>query len=358
MLKKIYILIIIILLLIAIVILKYLNINSSSKKVFKQDELSKIGYNVDEINLINEKLNQSNINIVLEHQYIKNIKNLLENKEFKKDNLDNYLELTEKSNLSIEDILYIVNNEYYTLNIKYDEKVLEIIKSEYCIKEYLERYVNYYNKNKLEIPKVISNVNANLDYEYYTNTSNADLSKRNLILVNKYYKLDKSYVPSDLVTIDSKYGNKRQIQKEVYEAFIKMFEASKSEGLHLYIASPYRSYSYQKTLYDNYVKSDGITNADTYSARAGYSEHQTGLAIDLMASGTTSLNQFESTKEFKWMIKNAHKYGFILRYPKGKEDITGYIYEPWHYRYLGVEVATKVYESNLTYDEYYAYYIR
>ncbi len=333
--------------------------DEETTKVFKQDELSKIGYNIDEINLINSTLDQSSINIILEHQYINNLKDILDNPDFKKENLDSYLELMNNTDLNVQEIIYIINNDYYVTGITYNDKVVEIIKNKYCIKDYLKRYVNYYNKNTdLDINKVISNVNANLDYEYYTNTSSVDLSKGNLVLVNKYYKLDKNYVPDDLVTIESKYGNTRQMKKEAYEAFKIMFEAAKKDGLHFYIASPYRSYSYQQTLYNNYVKSDGKKNADTYSARPGYSEHQTGLAVDLMATGTTTLNEFGGTKEYEWLIKNAHKYGFILRYPKDKEDITGYIYEPWHYRYLGVDIATKVYESGLTYDEYYAYYIR
>ena len=332
--------------------------NENTMKAFKE-ELTSIGYNSQEIETIKDKLGQTGMNILLEYEYIDNLTDVINNPEFKKEYIHNYLELMASNTLNTDDIMYIINNNFYSSNVTYDENVMKLVKGKYSIGDNIERYINYYNKNsKLSIDKIISNVNANLDYDYYTNTSNVDLSKGILVLVNKYYKLDSSYVPDNLVTIDSRYGNNRKMQRDAYEAFKIMFEAATKEGLNFYAASPYRSYSYQQILYSNYVKSDGRNTADTYSARPGYSEHQTGLAVDLMTRNIKELSQFGSTKEYKWLMENAHKYGFILRYPKDKEDITGYIYEPWHYRYLGIDTATKVYESGLTYDEYYAYYIR
>lgn len=358
--KKFLIMAIVLIILITVVFIVIPNFNKDGiKKVFKEDELASIGYDEKERNMIHNLLEEENIELLLEYDHIDNLELLINDEQFKIEEFNKYLKLLSKSDIEVKDAIYVVNNNFYSEDITYDSSTIKIIKSDYFINDYLNRYTDYAKKNSdLKIEKIISNVNANLDYEYYTNTSSADLSKGNLILVNKYYKLDSNYVPSDLVTIDSKYGVSRQMQKEAYEAFIKMFEAARKEGLHFYAVSPYRSYSYQQQLYNNYVNSDGKKNADTYSARPGYSEHQTGLAIDVMASGTSTLNDFGNTKEYTWLCKNAHKYGFILRYPKGKEDITGYIYEPWHYRYLGINVATKVYESGLTYDEYYAYYVR
>ena len=106
-------------------------------------------------------------------------------------------------------------------------------------------------------------------------------------------------------------------------------------------------------MYDRYVKRDGKKKADIYSARPGYSEHQTGLCTDI----NTVDSSFANTKEAKWLADNSYKYGFILRFPKGKEDITGYKYEPWHYRYVGEETAKIIYDEDLTLEEYYAYYI-
>lgn len=134
-----------------------------------------------------------------------------------------------------------------------------------------------------------------------------------------------------------------------------MVDAAKAEGISLRSVSPYRSYSTQQSTYNGWVAKSGKAKADTYSARPGYSEHQTGLAVDINCASQKA--NFQNTKEYAWLIKNCYKYGFILRYPKGKEYITGYVYEPWHYRYIGVEHATKVHNLGITYEEYYAYYI-
>ena len=131
-----------------------------------------------------------------------------------------------------------------------------------------------------------------------------------------------------------------------------MFAAAKSErGFNMWAQSGFRSYSTQKSVYNNWVKKDGKAKADTYSARAGYSEHQSGLAADLNHVGSS----FDNTKEAKWLEENCYKYGFILRYPKGKQDVTGYIYESWHFRYVGIPLATKLYNNGdwLTLEEYF-----
>ena len=134
-----------------------------------------------------------------------------------------------------------------------------------------------------------------------------------------------------------------------------MCEAAIKENIYIYAASGYRSYATQKYLYNNYVATDGFANAETYSARPGYSEHQTGLAMDIA-------NKYDfiskNDKEFTWLVKNSYKYGFILRYPENKDNLTGYMYEEWHYRYVGKDIAKKVYESDLTYDEFVARYCK
>ena len=139
-------------------------------------------------------------------------------------------------------------------------------------------------------------------------------------------------------------------------AFEKMAVAAKEEaGFELVAFSGFRSYEYQKTLYDRYVSRDGKDAADRYSARPGYSEHQTGLAFDIGEKSQEDLwltSAFGETKAGQWLVNNAHKYGFILRYPKGKEDITGFMYESWHFRYLEGDTATKVYEAGVTLEEY------
>lgn len=176
------------------------------------------------------------------------------------------------------------------------------------------------------------------------------------ILVNKEHGLSNEYIPNDLVTIDSKYSIKGMARIEACDNFIKMANDALNLDLHIINESAYRSYERQKELFDIEYKIKGIKANDSI-ALPGYSEHQTGLAFDL-CTDTYDMYEFEKTNEFTWLTNNSYKYGFILRYPKGKENITGYIYEPWHYRYLGVDLATKVYKSGLTYDEYYLKYIK
>lgn len=155
-----------------------------------------------------------------------------------------------------------------------------------------------------------------------------------ILIANKTYSLPQSYAPG--------------WDTEASEQLKEMFEAAKEDSIYLFVKSGYRSYIDQKIIYNDYVKRDGKEMADTYSARPGHSEHQTGLAFDLNSLDSS----FESTPEAKWIAENSYKYGFIVRYPKGKENITGYIYEPWHVRYLGIEKAKEVYESGLCLEEY------
>lgn len=155
-----------------------------------------------------------------------------------------------------------------------------------------------------------------------------------ILLVNKIYSLPKSF------------GN--GVDEDALNN-LKILQAdAKKEGHIIDLISSYRTYDYQKKLYENYVKKHGQEVADTFSAKPGHSEHQTGLAFDV---GQIDDN-YGDTKEGIWLSKNAHLYGFIIRYPKGKELITGYKYEPWHIRYLGKEIATKVFESGLCLEEY------
>lgn len=160
-----------------------------------------------------------------------------------------------------------------------------------------------------------------------------------ILIVNKTYALPKSYAPG----WDAEASNQIHV----------MFAAAQAEGLSMRVQSGYRSYIDQSIIYNNYVAVDGQAAADRYSARPGHSEHQSGLAFDLNTYYYNGLTQaFGECPEGKWLAANCHKYGFIIRYPQGKEHITGYMYEPWHVRYLGVDVATAVYESGLTLEEY------
>lgn len=155
-----------------------------------------------------------------------------------------------------------------------------------------------------------------------------------ILIANKTYALPADYAPG--------------VDNDAENAFYEMQADAYELGLNLYISSGYRSYDYQAGLYQRYVDRSGKAEADRYSARPGHSEHQTGLAFDL----NTISDEFKDTDEGKWVAENCHKYGFIIRYPEDKESVTGYMYEPWHIRYLGTETATAVYESGLCLEEY------
>lgn len=164
-----------------------------------------------------------------------------------------------------------------------------------------------------------------------------------ILVVNKDYGLPKDYAPES--------GKE---DTEAMEAFNEMKAAAKQDGIIINVRSGYRSYNTQVQLYNNYVAQDGKAEADRYSARPGFSEHQTGLVLDITTDKTSrSIGPwFDETPQAKWLYENAYKYGFILRYPKGKEDITGYMYESWHYRYIGKKHSKNFKMNDLTLEEY------
>ncbi len=222
-----------------------------------------------------------------------------------------------------------------------------------CYKgENAARYVDF----KIRFPDyswetVITQVNIGLDTPYYTDAAEIGDPGRVDVLVNKYHYLPNDYVPDGLEKINSAYCFKTELlAHDARVAFERMCADARSLGYTLYATSSYRSYARQSELYASY----GIPDVTT--ARPGYSEHQTGLAVDVIhhAGSNSTLDQSDV---FKWYYENACKYGFILRYGKGWEFQTGCAYEPWHLRYLGAELATAVKNSNLSYDEYYARYI-
>ena len=300
------------------------------------------------------------INYVEEDNFINNINKLLD-LGYKNKDINTFYEKVPKS------IDVITSN-------KYDKNIINYISLDYFKEENLDRYIKYdfidtksvYDttilKEKYNYEDTVTFVNAYLDKDYYSNDIplSKDKASKLDVIVNKYYKLDKDYEPEDLTVINSKFASGTQkLRKEAADKFEEMASDMLKENLKIYAGSTYRSYSYQEGLYNRYVKKDGFKEAETYSARAGYSEHQLGLAVDIVNGKWNYLS--EGDKEYTWLINNSYKYGFILRYPHESEYITGYVfaetgigYEDWHFRYLGIDLATKVYESKLTYDEYIA----
>lgn len=244
------------------------------------------------------------------------------------------------------------------LEMKYNKLYDDFINEKYFMFKHLKTYVDYYTEDSDQtITHAVAMVNVGANKDHYTDVKQTDTSKNELILVNKYNQLPKDYAPEDLtdISIQYCYGD-NEVSNEVYQKYISMYNAAKEEDLYLIITSAFRDYEFQDQLWNQYAKSQGEEWADSVAARAGHSEHQTGLTLDIVTYNS-NMNDFENTDEFKWLQKHAHEYGFIMRYPKDKEDITGYDYESWHYRYVGVETATKIHELGITYDEYYAYYL-
>ena len=329
------------------------------------------GYKYETIEVFNEL---DIFGDVWKHKYSKTLEVASKSEEFKKEYVDDYLDIKYNKNdndfitninallllgydshdinkiydvLSLDSIKVLENNEYYN-------GLFKMLWLDYFHEEYLERYLEYANKNELEYQDVVTYVNAGLDNEYYTNMIKIDKQDDILVLVNKYHYLDSDYVPSDLEEITNKYniGNNNKLRHVARIAFENMFKGALKDNIKIYSGSAYRSYSHQQNLYNTYVSENGKKKADTFSARPGSSEHQTGLATDILNA------QFEfisaSDKEYTWLVNNSYKYGFILRYPKGKEKVTGYMFEEWHYRYVGEKIAKTLYDMNITYDEYMA----
>ena len=237
------------------------------------------------------------------------------------------------------------------LTKEYNKDIVSIINEKYYLSKNLDRYLNYLSANPtLSYSDVVSLVNVNRDNKFYENTTATDLTNYNEMLVNKYHLLNKDFQANDIVNVSSTYGYaNNSLNKEAYEAFKQLANDAKKEGHTIVILSSYRTYEYQEKLWNR-------DKDDDYVARPGSSEHITGLAIDVSDFNDKNDN-FKDTESYTWMINNCYKYGFILRYPENKENITGYSYEAWHYRYVGTSLATKIYNEGITFDEYYAYYM-
>lgn len=177
------------------------------------------------------------------------------------------------------------------------------------------------------------------------------------LLVNKTHPISSSYVPSNLISPNLTKAGDIKLRSDIVEKLTEMFNAASTRGVDLKIASGYRSYEYQKTLFSNLEAGVGTTTANQSIALPGQSEHQTGLALDIASSlGTCYIEEcFSGTQSGQWLADNSYLYGFILRYPKGKEDITQYVYEPWHFRYVGPDLAKALHDSGLTLEEAYPY---
>jgi D-alanyl-D-alanine carboxypeptidase len=176
-----------------------------------------------------------------------------------------------------------------------------------------------------------------------------------LVLVNKKIRLPSNYVPPDLVSLVGSVtaASGSSLRSEAAINLIDLVNAAETDGKNLSVVSAYRSYSQQVGVFNGWVASAGLKSAERFSARPGHSQHQLGTAVDFGVSGQSSFSEgFGITPEGVWLTQNAHEFGFVLSYPKGKEAITGYSYEPWHYRYIGKENAQKMIGAGLILEEF------
>lgn len=227
-------------------------------------------------------------------------------------------------------------------------------------KEDVQTQVNSSNKESNDNPEL------NLESKYFNQikvVKGENIIENNsniLSLVNKQYSIG-SYEPKDLIRpkVQFSFGDqdieKSYMRKEAAHALEKMFQDAKKDGLNLFAASGYRSYNRQKEILNAEIANVGKEKALQAVAHPGQSEHQTGLAMDITSESEKFLltENFENQKEGIWLKEHAHEFGFILRYPKGKEKITGYEYEPWHFRYVGKKCASVIYKNDWTLEEYF-----
>ncbi|MEG1506539.1 MAG: D-alanyl-D-alanine carboxypeptidase family protein [Bacilli bacterium] len=248
------------------------------------------------------------------------------------------------------------------LTIEKSDKIISLLKEKYFIKKNYQDYLTYIEKNKnKKLEDVVRTINTKINNKHYTLDLKTDMSKGTSILVNKYYQLDSTYKPDDLVTISTNYSwgelGDNQTRQVTYDAFLNMWQGAKDAGYYLMVNSSFRTYQSQEEIFNYYKETKGEKYADSLAARPGYSEHQSGLALDIFSKQNTNKKTFKDSETAKWLKENSYKYGFILRYPEEITYITGYDFEAWHYRYVGNEIAEFIFKNNISFEEYYAFYL-
>ena len=335
------------------------------------NDLTKIGYSREASRNILFTFHKDDVLKIGEN---KTVNAAFESKSFKEKNLDNYSKIDYvKQKHLIQNINKFIKLGYSNNEINIilahgnDDSVTRFTKREkvryleefytidYAKLDNYERYVKYEDETAEDEELVVMYVNLDMDKEEYKDSTL--VSKFSIdMLVNKHRHLDKKFVPDNLTKISTKYASDKDLKcsKVALDAFIEMSKAAEKEGYGIIINSAYRSYDDQVDMSNLYLRTYGQSYVDKYVAKPGYSEHQTGLAFDI---GSKSVNVFANSKEYKWMLDNSYKYGFILRFTKAYEDITGFRNEPWHYRYVGKEAAKEIYDKDMTLEEYYVKYL-
>lgn len=244
------------------------------------------------------------------------------------------------------------------LNQKYNEYLVPFASEKYFIYDNLNKYIEYYKQNKYDYAKVVSIINTEANIEWIDNERETDTSKKELMLVNRLYGLNKDFEVEDVVEVPVKYAYYNvKISNSILDNIIDLCESAKTEGYTFVVSNGFRSYKDQQDLYNTYVNDFGKSEADQIVARPGHSEYETGLTFNLEIYGKNYDNE-EASEEYVWLKENAHKFGFIFRFPKDKEDITLFNSDLFKLRYVGVDAATIINNEGICFEEYYAYYLR
>ena len=335
-------------------------------------DLKKIGYSEEASKTILFSKNKSKVMSIGEN---KTLNLAFESDDFVEKNIDKYAKIKyiEQDHL-IENINKLLKIGYsnHEINIILahgtSESVSEFAKRDkvHYLEEFFsydfaklenyDRYEAYSDETGEDELETILHINLNLDkpdYEYTETVKEFSVD----MLINKHHNLEEDFIPEDLTTVPSEYAADDDIEcsRLALNAFIEMYNAASKDGYQLIINSGYRSYQDQVDLVDLYTRSYGQSYVDKYVAKPGFSEHQTGLAFDI---GSRRSSVFANSKEYVWMKDNAYKYGFVLRYDERYTDLTGFRKEPWHYRYVGKEIAKYVYEhNNMSLEEYFVLFL-
>lgn len=304
----------------------------------------------------------------------KTLNSAFESDDYIEENLDTYRRI---KYVPHKDLINNINNalkigyKYNDINIIFshgnNESVKKFLKREkvkyleeffsisYAKLDNYDRYLNYADETGEDEDVTVLYVNLDMDKPDYEDAVRVDKFSIDM-LINKHRYLDEKYEPSDLMEIPIEYASEEGMKSSriAFNAFREMSNAASKEGYGIVINSAYRSYQDQIDIGEYYKKWYGQSYVDKYVAKPGFSEHQTGLSYDI---GSTSTNVFANSKEYEWMKNNAYKYGFIERFTKRYEKITGFRQETWHYRYVGKNIAKYIHDNNISFEEYWAVYL-
>lgn len=244
------------------------------------------------------------------------------------------------------------------MELKYDKNIVKFMNEKYFIYKNLSKYLEYKKDNKLEsYTNIVTIINTEANIDWFDNTKETDISKKELILVNRLYGLSKDYEPDDIIDVPSQYAYTGvKISNSIMDNIVALIDAASDEGYTFVLADGYRSYSEQESIFERYKNAYGYSEADRIAARAGHSEYQTGISFTIVPL-YKEYDKPKESLEYKWLSDNAYRYGFIFRFPEDKTDITGFEASTWRLRYVGSEAANIIKSENICFEEYYAYFV-